>query len=200
MEAQLVGIAPACQQLVAQAILHGQGHLDAAGAGADDSDRGRPGMAADPCQQGQPAFVETPDRLDRHDVFACPGDAGQLRRRADVDRQGIVGYRRSIAAQHLACRPVDADNLVAVIARPGKLGQPAQVDMDVGKTVMAGDVARQHARIRRVGIGADHRQAHAGQRLHGKHVQHADVAMAAADQHDVSQHGAGSGFHLSSFQ
>jgi len=157
-------------------------------------------VVADPRQQGQPAFVETPDRLDRHDVLAGPGDAGQLRRRPDVDRQGIVGDRRTIAAQYFAGLAVDADDLVAVISRPGKLGQPAQVDMHVGETVMAGDIARQHARIRRVGIGADDRQTHAGQGLHGEHVQHADVAVAAADQHDISQHRAGSGFHLSGFQ
>ena len=41
--ALVVRIAPPRQQLVAQAILHGQRHLDPAGTGADAVDRGRPG-------------------------------------------------------------------------------------------------------------------------------------------------------------
>ena len=124
---------------------------------------------------------------------SAPGDLVEPRRRTDVDRQRVVGHRRPVAAEHLARRAVDADHLVAVVARTGEFGQAAQVDVHVVEAVVSGDVAGQHARVRRVGIGADHRQAHAGQRLHGEHVQHADVAVAAADQDDVSEHRGGRG-------
>ena len=51
-----------------------------------------------------------------------------------------------------------------------------------------------------IGVGADHRQPRARQGVHGEPAQHADVAVAAADQYDISQHRACSDFHLSGFQ
>ena len=189
VHAQLVRVAPLRAQFAAQAVLHGQRQFDAAGSGADHRHRGDAGVIAHPFQQRQPALVELADRLHRHGMRVGTRHMAQLGRRADVDRQRIVGDRRSRAAEHLARVAVDADHFVAVVTRAGKLGQTTHVDMHVVKAVMPGDVARQHAGIWRVGIGADQGQARARQRVHRPHVQDHDMAVAAANQDDVAQYG-----------
>jgi hypothetical protein len=194
VEAQFVGVAPQRREFPAQAVLHGQGQFHAGGPGADHGDGGGAGVGAHACEQCQPAFVEAADRLHRHRVFGGARHLAELRCRADVDRDGVVADRRVVAAEHLAFGAVDADDLVAVIARAGEFGQAAQVDMHLVEAVMAGDVAGQHAGVGRVGIGADQGQADAGQRAHGEHAQHHHMAVAAADQDDVAQYGAG-GLH-----
>jgi hypothetical protein len=147
-----------------------------------------PAVPANALQQGQPALVETPDRLDRNGVLGRTFDLTHRRHRADVDRQAVVSDRRAMRAEHLALLPIEADHLLTKIACAGKLGQAAQIDVHFVVSVVPGDVARQHSRIGGVGIGADHRQANAGQRSHGKTPEHHDVAVPAADEDDISEH------------
>ncbi len=187
VKAQVVGVVAEGLQFVAQAILHRQGQLDAAGAGADQRDGGLPGVPTNTLQQGQPALVEAPDRLHRNGVFGGAFDAVHRRHRADVDRQAVVGHRRAMATEHLALCAVEANHLVAEVAGAGEPGQATQVDVHLVVAVMAGDVARQHSRIRGVGVGADHRQADAGLRPHGKAPEHHDVAVSAADEDDIAE-------------
>ena len=86
---------------------------------------------------------------------------------------------------------IDARDLVEEQARAGEARQPGEVDMDVVEAVMAGDEAGQHARIGRVHVGRDQGQPDPGQRPHAEAPQHGDMAVAAADQHDVLDDGDG---------
>jgi hypothetical protein len=171
-------------------MLYRQRQFDTAGTGTDHRHRGDAGMAAHPLQQRQPARVELADRLHRHGMDVGARHMAEPGRRTDVDRQYIVGHRRTRAADHLARRAVDADHFVAVIARACKFSQPPHIDVHVVACVMTGDVAGQHAGVGSVGIGTDQRQACAGQRVHRPHAQRDHMAVAAADQYDVPQHGA----------
>ena len=71
----------------------------------------------------------------------------------------------------------------------GKTRQRPQIDMNVVVIVMAGNKARQHARIRRMDIAADEREANAGQRLHAELFENRNVAVTAADQDQVFDDG-----------
>ncbi len=66
VKAQLLRVAAEPDQFVAQAVLHREGQLDAARAGADHRDARDSGVPAHALQQRQPARVEGVDRLDRH--------------------------------------------------------------------------------------------------------------------------------------
>ena len=55
--------------------------------------------------------------------------------------------------------------------------------------VVAGNVARQHARIRGVRIAADHRQSHPGNGPHAEALEHHHMAVPAADEDDIAQDG-----------
>ena len=110
--------------------------------------------------------------------------------RANVDRELVVGHRWPVAAQHFAHATrgaVDAGDFVAKKARPGKLREAAQIDMHLVVAVVAGDVTRQHARVGRMRIAANDGETHARHRLHAETFDDTDVAMAAADKHDVAQ-------------
>ena len=187
VEFQFIRVAAHGRKLIAQAVLHGQRQLHPAGATADGDDARGPGMLAHALEQRQPAIIETVNGLDRHRVLGRTGHHLDLRRRADVDRQPIVGHRRARFAQHALAVAVDADGFIAKKARAGELGQATQIDMHLVVSVMAGDVAGQHARIRRVRVAADQRQAHARNRLHAEALEHADVTVATADQNDIPQ-------------
>ncbi len=195
VKVQLGRVAALCAQFGPQAVLHGQGQFHAPRAAAHHGDGGAPRVAAHPLQQRQPALVELVDGFDRHRVFGGARHLLHLRRRADVDRQAVVGHGRPVAAQHLAGRAVDADHFVAVQPRTGKRAKPTQIDVHVVVAVMARDVAGQHARIGRVGVGADDGQAHAGQWRHAEAPQHPHMAVAAADQDDVAQYRLFRGLH-----
>ena len=124
VEAEFLRVAPRCAQLVAQAVLHGQRQFDPAGAGADDRDAPDPGVLAHALEQQLPALVEIVDRFHRHGVLGRAGHIAHLRRGADVDRQGVVGHRRAIAAEHFACVAVQAQRFVAKQTRTGEPRQP----------------------------------------------------------------------------
>ena len=85
MQPQFVGLTAPRRQFLAQAIMQGQGQFDPAGPRADHGESGGSGVAANPLEQGQPAFVEAADRLHRHGVLVRAGDVAQLRGGTDVD-------------------------------------------------------------------------------------------------------------------
>src|SRR5207248_614884 len=81
------------------------------------------------------------------------------RGRTDVERNEVVADRRMAAAQDVALLAVEADRLVMDQPRPGEARQPPQIDMAFIEAVMPGDIARQHARVRRLDITGDQRDA-----------------------------------------
>ncbi len=164
-----------------------QGQLHTAGPGTDERDHGTARVVAHALDQRAPVGVEAVDRLDGHDVVGGTAHPVHLRRGADIDREAVVGDRRAIAAQHLARLAVDTDGLVVEVARARKGGEPAQVDVDVVVVVMAGDVAGQHPGVGGVRVAADQGEPDAGDGLHAEALEHADVAVAPADEHDIPE-------------
>ena len=102
MKMQCIRITAERHPFTTQAVLHRQGEFDTAGSRPHQGNGHRPRLLANTLEQGQPAFIEAPDRLNRHGIFAGPGHLSQLRRRTDIDREGIVRDRRAMAAQHPA--------------------------------------------------------------------------------------------------
>ena len=68
--------------------------------------------------------------------------------------------------------------------------------MRLVKFVVAGQVARQHARIGRVHVACDDREADAGQRVHAELLEHDHMTVPAADEDEVFDDGVLAGFHL----
>jgi len=125
------------------------------------------------------------DWLDRDRMLGSTGDLVAPRRRADVDRQQVIAYRRVRTAQNEMSGPVEADRLVADQPRTGKAREPAEIDVAFLKAVMPGDVARQHPRVGRLDVAADQCDPHTRHRPHAKALQHADMGMAAADENEI---------------
>ena len=71
-------------------------------------------------------------------------------------------------------------------ARAG--AERSQVDVAFLEAVVAGDEARDHAGVGRLDIAADQRHPRVLQRPLAKLLEHMDVGMAAADQHQISHH------------
>ena len=93
--------------------------------------------------------------LHRNRVLFSTCYAAKLRRGANVDRQPVIRYWRSIGAQHVFGMTIYANHGIAVQPRASKNGQFTQVNVHVVITVMAGHIALQHARVRRVHVGAN---------------------------------------------
>ena len=116
-----------------------------------------------------------------------PGHLPGLGRGAGVDGQKIVIERRAALQQHLALCTVDADDLGAHKARTGKNAQAHQIQVHRVIVVMAGHVAGQHARVRRVGVRAHQGDAQPRHWLHAKGLEHAHMAVPATDQDQVAK-------------
>ena len=181
--------------LGAQPVLHGQQQFHAARARAHHRNAARSLTCAHRAQQRQPALVKGRYRFDADRMNRCARRSAGLGRGAGVNGQQIVVQRRAIAQQHLAAHAVDADDFTTHKARPGKHAQAHQIQVHLVKAVVARHVARQHARVRRVRVGANQRDAQALDRLHGQGFEHADVAVAAAYQDQVAQYGGGWDLH-----
>ena len=67
----------------------------------------------------------------------------------------------------------------------GKPAQWAEINVRLVVIVVSGDEARQHARIGRMRLPADYGQTHAWHWAHTKTLEHCDVAMPAADEHQI---------------
>ena len=197
IEAQIFGVATQALQLIAQPKLHRQQQLHAACACAHHGNRGFSGMAFHAFQQRQPAVIEIADRFDRHRMLSRARYALELRGGADIDGKLVVGHGRATLAQHFLIGTVNADHLIAVHAGFGKRSQSQQIDVHRVVVVMPCHIAWQHAGVGGVQVGADQREAHAGNRLHAEAFQNAHMAVAAANEHDVAQDRGIRGLHSS---
>ena len=188
MQYQLVGITPERPQFLAQAVLHGERQFDATCAASHHGNRRRPGLPAHTVEQRQPALVELEHGFDRHRMYTGARHLPDLRGRADVQREPVISHRGAVPQQHAATCAVDAGDLAHDQTRAGKSRQSGQIHMDFVVAVVARHITGQHAGIGSVHIGADQRQAHTRERVHGKLPQHAHMAVAAANQNDVAHH------------
>ena len=137
---QVFAAAPQGFEFVAQTILHGQQQLDAAGTTSHHSN-GHATPVAGPVagfvQQGQPALVELRNRFDRDCQRLGAFYLLDLRGRADVDRQQVIGDPLSVAANDFLVFAVKADHGIVDQARAHKGTQTPQIDVHFFKAVMA---------------------------------------------------------------
>ena len=109
----------------------------------------------------------------------------RARRRSDVDGQHVVRDWWTTAEVDVPMCEVETDRLVE--HRPG-IGEPSEdleIDVRLVVRVMARHDAGEHARVWCLDIPRDQRQADPGERLHAESLQHGDMAMSAANQHQV---------------
>ena len=168
-----------------QVMVDRQRQFHAARAAADHDDVERAGPGSHALQESEPAPAEVGDGLHRHRTFRRAGDRLEAGRRADIERQQVVGDRRPVLQQHLAVGAIDAGRLGMDQAGAGPGAQPCQVDVAFVECVLPGDEARDHAGVRRLDVPRDQAEPHPGHRLHGEAFQDMDVGMAAANQHEV---------------
>ena len=195
VEAQPIGIAARLAEPRAEPVPHREHHLHPAGPGAHHADPYRALAGEHPVDERVPAGHEIADRLDRHH---CAGGAGHIvrtRRRADVDREHVVGHGGAVAAQDVPRDRVEIDRLVVIEARVREAGEGAEIDVDVVVGVVSCNVAREHARVGRLDVAADEGDPDPGHRLHPESLEHDDVAVPAADQHEILDDGCGAGVH-----
>src|ERR1700730_2207688 len=80
---------------------------------------------------------------------------------------------------------VETDRRVADQARAGKARKPAEIDVAFLKSIMPGNITRQHARIGRLDVAGDEGDPDAGHRADAQALQHMDMGMPAADENEV---------------
>ena len=173
---------------VAQPAMRGERQFHPAGSAADDGDADRAAAPADALEQRLPAGDELADWLDRNDPVGP--SAGEPGRRADVDAQIVERHRRTPLAQDALPFQVEADAAGAVEPRAGERRQRTEVDVGLVEPVEPGDETRQHARVRGVDVPRDQGEADARDRLHAERPQHGQMAVPAAEQHQVRLDGA----------
>ena len=195
LEAQPIGIAPRLAEPGAQSVAHREHHLDTAGPSSHHADPHRAAVGEDSLGERVPAGDEVADRLDRHHRVSGARHAVHARRRPDVDREHVVGHRRPGAADDLALDRIEPDGLVVVETRVRKARQRTKIDVDVVVAVVSGDVAGEHPRVRRLHVAADEGDPHAGHRFHPETLEHDDVAVPAAGEHQILDNRSGVGFH-----
>jgi hypothetical protein len=83
---------------------------------------------------------------------------------------------------------VERDDFVVLEAGSGEIREWTEIDMRFIERVVAGDQAGQHAGIGGVYVARDQRQSHPGFGLHAKALQYFDVAVTAADEHEIFQY------------
>ena len=84
---------------------------------------------------------------------------------------------------------IKPDDLVVIQSGPGKPRQGSQVNMNIVIGIVPGQKAWQHARVGRVHIAADHRQAYSGHGMHAKLLEHGDMAMSTANEDQIFDNG-----------
>jgi len=136
--------------------------FDAAGAGADHRHRSDAGMASHRAKQREPALVELADRLHRHAWASAPAHGRGRGVEPMLIDSAFVGHRRTGAADHpRAARSMPITSSGNSERRQIRQGA-ARSMCTSSQRVVPGNVARQHARSRGVGIGADQRQGAPG--------------------------------------
>jgi len=175
-----------------------QEQLDATGA-ADHADPCPAPRFQHPLTGSLEAPDEAVDRLDRYGVLLDASYFPCARRRADVDRQDIVGDGRPIATDNpLGCQ-IQSYDLAVVKAGLCEAGERAGIDMRLVLVVEASDHPRQHPRIGRMDLAGHECETHAGHSVHGQHAQYADMRVPCPDQHDVLHYWCLRRLHLPAF-
>ena len=129
-ESDAVRVAPTSRPLAAQPMAHGERHLYPGRAAPDGQQPHAPLAAGDArAHDPIPALRQTVDRLEGRGVLDCAGDGAQVRRRADVEGDDVVGDCRAVAAEHAASGEIESDRLVVHQRRAGKARQRPQVDV-----------------------------------------------------------------------
>ena len=181
----LVGIAPALAQQTAQAMLHGERHLDARRA-ATDGQEAHGLLARDHAlHHSLPPLRQPIDGLDRGGVLSGAGYGAQVRRRTDVDRDQIVGDRRPRPASHAPFSTIETGRFLVDQTRAGETGERPQIDVALRARVVAGNEPGQHPGVRCLDVPRDEGDAQARHRSHAEAFQDMDVGVAAADEHQV---------------
>ena len=178
-----------------QTVVHSQQQFHAACSRADNGNLARPSACTYGAEHLHPTLVELGDRLDADRMRQRPGHLPGLGRGAGVDGQEVVIERRAALQLHLALCTVDAADLGAHKARTSENAQAHQIQVHRVIVVVAGHVAGQHARVRRVCVGANQGDAQAWHRLHAKGLEHAHMAVPATDQDQVTKNRARARLH-----
>jgi len=194
-EANPVGILASGAQIAAQAVLRGQREFDAAGAAPHHRDPERSPAGQHALAQRLPSGQEAVYRLGGQGVLGGTGYVEDARARAGVDRQQVVADRRT--ARHAEFAVFEVDTVDFGVVEPGacEACQRPQIDVTGVVVVMPGDVAWQHAGVGGVDVAGDEREPQPGFGLHAEAAQHGHVGVAAADQHDILDHGNSGALH-----
>ena len=195
LEAQPIGIASAFAQARAQSMPHREHHLDAAGTRTHHADPHRSVSSEHPSHERVPSVHEVADRLDRHHRALGSGHVVRAGCGADVDGEHVIGHRRSVAAHHPAFDRIEPHGLVVIEARVRESGQGSQIDVDLVVRVVPRDVTREHSRVGRFHVAANERDPDPRHRLHSEALEHDDVAVPAADEHEILDDRGGGGIH-----
>ena len=187
-EAQRSTIAARHGEVAPQPVLRRKQQFHAAGASADQHDVSRL-SPQNACTQSLEPRQEAVDRLNRQSVFSGTRYRHGARARPDVDGDDVIGHRRAAPADHPPLHDVEADHLLLEEPCSGEARQRTRIDVHLVGSVMTGDVAWQHARVGRVDLARDQRQADTGQRLHAEAPQHGDMRVARTHKHHVLHHG-----------
>ena len=142
-------------------------------------------MVREPIGEAEKALDEAADRLDRNCVLGRARHRIGAGRGSDIDREHVVIDRWTGGADHPPGPEIEADGRIVNQLRAGETGERAEIDMAVLERVMSGDVARQHAGIRRQRLARDQRDAGTRQGLQGEQLEHHDVGMTAADEDEI---------------
>jgi hypothetical protein len=140
-EAQPLRIVLLRPKLGAQTVAGRQEQLDPAGAAADHQDPPRLTVCQAARLQRLELGKKAADRFHGEGVFRRTRNGSQRRRRADVERQQIVGERGPALDQNTAERPIDARRGGPNQARVREPGERLEVDVALLEAVVAGDQA-----------------------------------------------------------
>ena len=121
-------------------MVYGERQFDAARAAADHDDFLRTTRVLD---KGEPALAELGDRLDRHRMLGRAGDGIEIGRRADIEREQVIGERRLALQQHQPARAIESDRLGVDQPHAGPGAERREVDVALVEAVAAGDEARE---------------------------------------------------------
>ena len=115
------------------------------------------------------------------------GDAGQIElahRRPDIEACQIEADRRAAGERELPLHGIEILRRREDHAGPCPPRERDDVDLELREPIVAGDEARDHARVDGDGSVEYDDEAHIRRRIHRPAPQHLHVRVATSDQHD----------------